>query len=461
MIEEETALVEETVTAMRELARTVADAPPLHLAPARGGRAPRAWRQRRWTLWAVPLTAAVAVVAVAVSLVIVRDISNGPVVPPTAPAPSATAAPRYYLEISGTAFSWYAYAPLTGASNVPSNKLVIGDTGTGQQLATLAAPTGTEWAGVTAAADDRTFAAYALPGSGDSGAVGHWYLVRLTPGAASPATLTRLPIKPLSDVGAMALSRSGKELAVVIAASQSDRNSNQTGEKSLCVYSVATGDLTHPCWSAGTTETNTYFFSGGYQQGQLKSSLTWIDGDNAIAFPASQAIRIPHWKNAESRQTVRALNLASKGTGLAADSKVIWSETTAPLANPLCESSEPAVSADGTTVLCATSTQPADQNLPWRLAWLAFPTSAAAHPGGRPVTAYQFTMRLPWQPAGWTPPLWVDRSGSVLLVAWLLEKNGHAFAHFGVISGGKFTALPVPAAIVAHTSSVIPTAIAW
>jgi hypothetical protein len=101
-----------------------------------------------------PVTAAAAVVAVALSLVIVREISNGPVVPP-AGSGSASGVPRYYGAISGAKFGWYAYAPLT----VQPNDLVVGDTVTGKKLATIGAPTGTEWEGVTAAADDRTFAA--------------------------------------------------------------------------------------------------------------------------------------------------------------------------------------------------------------------------------------------------------------------------------------------------------------
>jgi hypothetical protein len=452
--------------ATRAEAATMREVRPLRLPPAPGAAPARrpAFRTRRWRGWMVPITAAVAVVAVAIALVIVRDISNGPVVPATGPALAPTVPPQYYVAVSGTPVGWYAYAPLTGENNIPPNDLVVGDTVTGQKLATLAAPAGTEWAGVTAAADDRTFAAFAEPAADRPGLAGRWYLVRLTPGAASPAKLTQLPIEPLSDVGAMALSRSGKELAIVIAASQSERNPNQTGEKSLCVYSVATGDLVHHCWSTDTTENKTFFFYGGYQPGQLNPSLTWIDGDNAIAFPASEAVQIPHSKHFEGRQTVRRLDLTAKGTSLAADSKIIWSETLPPRTNPLCGSASPVVSADGKTVLCATYTQLTGRNYPWRLAWLAFPTSASAHPGGRPVTDYQLTMRVPWQTPGSVPPLWVARSGSVLLVAWQLEKNGRDFTHFGVISGGKFTALPVPSAIVASPSRLftdITTAIAW
>jgi hypothetical protein len=51
MLEEETALAEETARAMRELAGTVTDAPPLRLAPRRGARR-AAWRagRHRWAL---------------------------------------------------------------------------------------------------------------------------------------------------------------------------------------------------------------------------------------------------------------------------------------------------------------------------------------------------------------------------------------------------------------------------
>ena len=442
--------------ATRAQASALREVRPLRLPPAPGAAPARrpASRARRWRGWMAPVTAAVAVIAVAVSLVIVRDISNGPVVPPTAPAPAPTVPPRYYVAIPGSAVSWYAYAPLTGKKNAPPNDLVVGDTVNGKQLATMAAPTGTEWAGVTAAADDRTFVAFAEPTAGGPGLAGEWYLVRLTPGAASPVKLTQLPIKPLSDVGAMALSPSGTELAIAVA-------TGQTGEKSLCVYSVATGDLVHHCWSTDTTYNQTVFFLGSYQLGHLYPSLTWVDGDNAIAFPTQSAVPLPHSKQFESRETVRSLNLASKGDSLLADSKVTWSQTTGPKANPACDSYL-AVSADGKTVSCTSYTQLVGRNYPWRLAWLTYPTRATPHPGRRPVTDYQFTAHFPAQ-GNYAPPLWVDPSGSVLLVAWTLDINGRDVTHFGVIRRGKFTALPVPSALSVFPAFTggIPTAIAW
>ena len=94
-----------------------------------------------------PVTAAVAVVAVAVSLVIVRDISNGPVVPPAASASALTAAPRYYVAIPGVAIPWpsngsYSSATPTSKQALPPNALVVGDTATGKKLATFAVACG-------------------------------------------------------------------------------------------------------------------------------------------------------------------------------------------------------------------------------------------------------------------------------------------------------------------------------
>ena len=106
-----------------------------------------------------PVTAAVAVIALAVSLVMV-GMSNGTVVPRQSASPS-TVPPQYYVGICGGATGWYGSAPLTSTKeDVPPNHLVVGDTFTGKSSATIAAPTGTAWTGgSTAAADDRTFVA--------------------------------------------------------------------------------------------------------------------------------------------------------------------------------------------------------------------------------------------------------------------------------------------------------------
>ena len=434
--------------ATRAQAAAMREVRPLRLASAPGAAParPGSARGRWWRGWMAPVTAAVAVIAVAVSLVIVRDISNGPVVPPPGPASPSTVPPRYYVAISEGAIGWYAYAPLTSTKSVPPNHLVVGDTATGKQLATIAAPTGTAWTGVTAAADDRTFVALAEPTASPSGAAGTWYLIKLTPRAKSPAKLTPLPIKPRPDVGAMAVSGSGKELAVVIAPSL-------RGEKRLCVYSMATGDLLHPCWS---TDYMDAFFMGLYAAGQLAPALTWIDGDRAIAFPTLGTIRLPHSNRSEGRQTVRSLSLKSKGTNLMADSQVIWSQTPAnPNESSPCDGGYVAISADGKTVSCAVvyaSGVSSHSRGRWRLAWLTYPTSAAADRGGAPVVDYQLRIPAPTQPLVSQSPFWVDPSGTALLAGWSLGVE-----HFGVMSKGTFTPLPVPSAVGAVTQ----TAIAW
>jgi hypothetical protein len=88
VLENETNLTAETAAAMRELARTVTYAPPLRLAPRPEERALRR-APRRWHLWAAPLTAMAAVIVLAVSLVIIRDIPNGRAAPPARPSPAA------------------------------------------------------------------------------------------------------------------------------------------------------------------------------------------------------------------------------------------------------------------------------------------------------------------------------------------------------------------------------------
>ena len=88
MLGNDTNLTEETAAAMRELARTVTYAPPLRLAPRPEERVIRR-APRRWHQWATPLTAMAAVIVLAVSLVAIRDISNGRVAPPARPSPAA------------------------------------------------------------------------------------------------------------------------------------------------------------------------------------------------------------------------------------------------------------------------------------------------------------------------------------------------------------------------------------
>src|SRR5262249_5040271 len=93
-------LSDETAAAMRDLASTITEAPPLRLTAAHSRvRVSRQARvSRRWT-WGAPVLAAVTVVAVAVALVLVKDTPNGRMPAPTASASSTT--PVSPLEVGG------------------------------------------------------------------------------------------------------------------------------------------------------------------------------------------------------------------------------------------------------------------------------------------------------------------------------------------------------------------------
>ena len=121
MLENGTDLIEETAAAMRELARTVTYAPPLRLARRAEDRTLRR-APRRWQLWAAPLTAMAAVIVLAISLVIIRDMPNGRVAPPTRPAPAAdggrasTAAGRSTITTPPTVAQTTPPAPATATA---------------------------------------------------------------------------------------------------------------------------------------------------------------------------------------------------------------------------------------------------------------------------------------------------------------------------------------------------------
>jgi hypothetical protein len=134
VLENETDLIEETAAAMRELARTVTHAPPLRLAPRPDERALRQ-APRRWRLWAAPLTAMAAVIVLAISLVTIRDISNGRVTPPTRPVPAADPGPTSAspgpttMTASPAATPTTAPATTTAPASVPATSTAATPTG--------------------------------------------------------------------------------------------------------------------------------------------------------------------------------------------------------------------------------------------------------------------------------------------------------------------------------------------
>src|SRR5262245_37507797 len=105
-------------------AREIRAAPPLRLPSEPAAGAGRGHRPRRWIRWAAPLAAAVVVVALAIALVLIKDIQNGSAVPSSTAAPAGPhGVPRYYVALKQFAGK---------AGNVTEqNGIVVGDSLTG------------------------------------------------------------------------------------------------------------------------------------------------------------------------------------------------------------------------------------------------------------------------------------------------------------------------------------------
>ena len=443
----------------RAIAATVRDVPPLRLEPAPGelrspGRGPRRARRGRsgprLRPWLAPLAAAAVVVAVAVALVLVRGNQNGSVVPPPPrPATALGGVPRYYVALD----------PVTGTPSSP-NGLLIGDTVTGDVLDVITPPAHMSYQSVTAAADDRTFIAFATE-TGGSWMAGQWYRLVLAPGTAHVDAVTSTAIGQQSGVVASALSGSGTELAVA-------ENGPAKGQHRVIVFSVATGRALRT-WSTKDAP------AMWRQDTSQENLLTWIDGDRAIAFSA--------YDQAAGTESVRRLNLGGPldAGDMIADSQLIWSvRPGASTGN--CGLGTPVVSADGQTVACDTSDfrSLSAGHVQWTLTWRVYRASAQAPAAAKYTIAYQVTRQEPGSFAGMADTVWASPSGSALVGEWAIAPYAQATAssgsgsgtsatlgmplgafagtvHVGVMSHGTFTPLPVSPGIL----SLPPQAIAW
>jgi hypothetical protein len=454
--ENETGLAEETARAMRALAGTVTDAPPLRLTPRRDARAPRLSRPRRWTLWAVPLAAAVAVIALAVVLVVVRDLPNGRAPRPI--APSTGTVPRYYLEPEQTC-----------SLNCGPTRLVVRDTFTGATLAAIPPPGGATFMAVSGGADDRTFVADTIGYSVDiaSPEPATWYRITLSPGSSSPAKLTRLPIPagPAgSGVESIALSASGLELAVTyhLGPATPGQPVRTPGTTVLRIYSTTTGRLLHS-WSTGQ---QVLFGANPYTYGkQVNDQLQWVDGDRGVAFTSRPRLKNSNDGTDADYQyaTVRVLNVASGGSDLIADSPLVWSTTTiGSRTQAACDGdSAPWLTPQGKTVLCTDeanrkSGSGASSHDIYTFTWLVYETSA---PKAARALYKASVITLPGLYGGPTARvLWASASASTLIIGWTVDDAMSADTHFGIVSHGEFIRLPTPPTLEPFAAS---SDIAW
>jgi hypothetical protein len=138
------------------------------------------------------------------------------------------------------------YAALTQPAGGGPDQVQVRETLTGRLTATIHPPQGTTFAGITGAADDRTWVAETQPGTLEGPGTPEsqrlrprtWYLIQLAPGSPQPARLSKLPIPVTAqgtDVDAIALSPDGAQLAV---AYEPQANGWPPW---LDIYSIATG----------------------------------------------------------------------------------------------------------------------------------------------------------------------------------------------------------------------------
>ncbi len=415
----------------------IRSAPPLRLpyGLVPGVRSRRGFRGP--VRWAVPVAAAAAVTAVAVSLVLAQGAQHGgsrsqpaasasPAVPAAPTGPGG--APRY----------WVAAGPST-------NHISAGDDATGKVLANLTLPgprDSTSFVtGITAADDDQTFAAAVVtyPGTGQhlnqaTGTV-HWYEVRLAPGTAAPARISSLPVKPLTVHGgvayelAVALSGSGRELALTMPAA--------SGRLAVQVVSTATGQPVRSWTASG--------LSGSWV------ALTWVNQDRQLAV---ETLAEPH---SDSTDIVRELDLSGSATGsLLADGKVVWDVTTPYPSQTRLQAcakmpvelgvTARQISADGTRVGCEAIFGPPGNPT---MSFVTYPLARATTDATKATVFYQET-NTATKGVDDSRIFWINPSGDALIGGWLTKAKGNPLAadpnslRMLVMSHGKNTPLRFP-----------------
>lgn len=277
-----------------ELMRVTDTVQPGQLRPLRIPAPGLRWRHRLR-----PVAAAAAIIAVAVSAVLVA----GPKLAP-APAPDPAAVPRYYLT--------FTFAADPQFHNLPVTEAMIRDTATGKITGTVKIMTNSFPASVdaTAAPDGRSF----ILGTAEHAPKGEYRFFRLPISAGGkPGHLTELPAYPVpvnAFITGIALSPDGTRLAV---SSSHGVGGSQNGPAAAEVGAVEVINLV-----TGAVRTWTADMQQGhwYQPGQP----SWADGNRMIAFTWQQAKSMAN--DAMTMEGVRLLDTAAPGDNLA-DARMI------------------------------------------------------------------------------------------------------------------------------------------
>jgi hypothetical protein len=423
----------------------VDSAPPLPLPPPLAWAPPgsrRRWRalapRRRWGAWLAPLAAAAAVIALAVSLVAVRGTTGGDtLVPAVSPAGAAVGFPDYYLTFN---------QPVSDET-IPVG-LELRSTLTGKTLSTLQPPRGLSFAGITGAADDRTFVADAHRdpyGAFNSGGRSRtWYLLRVTgTGSHARLTMTKLPV-PATPVGteilAIALSPDGTKLAVGTAPWTTD---TVNAKQALTVYSVATGAVLRT-WTTPPGVANRALMSGGEGGADPNTGVAWV-GNYALAFGTPTGHGPAY--------TIRVLDISSPDGDVLSSSRPTASVPTtfggSDRKTPFgCDPSwrvNVLVTGDGTSFVCG-GYGTSGARLPESLcnpgtAWntVAFAGFSLATGERTFLSGYRTTCQ---GLAVVAYAVWVNATGSEI-IGWMHFANSIP-GKFGVFSNGSFRPLPIP-----------------
>jgi hypothetical protein len=277
-----------------ELKRVTDTVQPGQLRPLRIPAPGRRWRRRL-----APVAAAAAIIAVAVSAVLVA----GPRLAP-APAPDTAAVPRHYLT--------FTFVPDRQFHNLPVTEAVIRDTATGKITGTVKIVTKSFPASVAAdaAPDGRSF----ILAIAENAPKDEYRFFRLPVSASGkPGHLTELPAYPVpvnAYLAGIALSPDGTRLAVSFSYGLGATNGGPAKYMvgAVEVINLVTGAVR--TWTAGMQQGH------WYQPGQP----SWADGNRMIAFTWQQAKSMSN--NAMTMEGVRLLDTKAPGDSLA-DARMI------------------------------------------------------------------------------------------------------------------------------------------
>jgi hypothetical protein len=320
---------------------------PLDLTTSQAGDAapvrPRRRMPRRWPGWLIPLAAAVAVIAVAGTLVAVRDLPGTHPAPHVTSAASVTSTSTAAPPPSAVPVVPRYYVTLSAEGRAPVRDAIVADARTGKRVAVVKPPQNATFAGMAGAQDNRTFVLDAVTfwkGPSWTPPEHIWYLLRLAPGAARHVQVTRIPIAAsmsAAEIVGLATSPDDRTLAILFQPDVIDVSvKTPPGPITLRTYSLATGKAlrtwTEPVPSAAAATT---------LDSDNVDSLNWLGDGRTLAFT---------YPSFAAHQTVRTLDTTSPGTNLVAGSRPVFRVPAGRACGSLL------LTPDGQTVICGTST---------------------------------------------------------------------------------------------------------